>query len=453
VIAKSKQKLSTTYHRIMIGLSSYDIFLSVATGLSTVLLPKDLITEMERFKYQDLNFPVEGTTETCHAQGWLVLFGWIGTSGTTLFLCFYYVLVCLRVQETTIRKFVEPMCYPVIMISSIIVASILLKKNMVNINDEFPYCILGEFPQFCSHDPDIECEVDKSEIGKVARPMFLVNATVFGLMSLSMIFIVFTVFRSEQRLNRIRSSEQENKDESGVQQKSETRSIVVQALMYVLAYGLTWLPIIGQIFAENGGRTGFRGFAVFCLGLQGFWNALIFIYHKVLLVRRSNQDLSRFEAFKSVLRSPSQVPNLILSDIDNVEIEDRDTNEIEDPIEDSVDKTISKAPNSKLSNASAYAGLSFSTPSALSISDSNGQDSRQVYVNGRAASTMKDIKFYSNVAEEVFADDQTDGVSASGLSFGGLFATSFTGMSFNSKSQVDDGKSNEKSTDISKSSS
>jgi hypothetical protein len=152
-----------------------------------------------------------------------------------------------------------------------------------------------------------------------------------------------------------------------------------------------------------------------------------------------------------IVRSPSQVPNLILSDIDNVEIEDRDTNEIEDPIEDSVDVSISKAPNSKLSNASAYEGLSFSTPSAISISDSNGQDSRQVFTNGRAAPTRKDSKFYET--EEVFADDQADGVSASGLSFGGLFATSFTGMSFNSKSQVDDGKSNEKSTDISKSSS
>ena len=137
VIAKSKEKLSTIYHRIMIGLSSYDIFLSVATGLSTVLLPKDHITEMERFKYQDLNFPVEGTMETCHAQGWLVLFGWIGTSGTTLLLCFYYVLVCFRVHETTIRKFVEPICYPVIMISSIIAASILLKKNMINIDGKF----------------------------------------------------------------------------------------------------------------------------------------------------------------------------------------------------------------------------------------------------------------------------------------------------------------------------
>ena len=254
-----------------------------------------------------------------------------------------------------------------------------------------------------------------------------------------MIFIVFTVFRSEQRLNGIRSSEQENKDENGVQQKSETRSIVVQALMYVLAYGFTWVPIMVQVFTDNGGRNGFRGFAVFCIGLQGFWNALIFIYHKMLLVRRSNKDISRFEAFKSVLSSPSEVPNLILSDIDNVEISDRDTNELEIPFEDDGDMSVSKPPNSKLSNASAYDGLSFTTPSALSISDSNGQNS---IVNGRSVMKRNDSTFYPDVAEEVFADDQNDGKSASGLSFSGIFATSFTGMSFDksatNNSVVDD---------------
>ena len=180
----------------------------------------------------------------------------------------------------------------------------------------------------------------------------------------------------------------------------------------------------------------------------------------MLLVRRSNADISRFEAFKRVLSSPAEVPNLILSDRDNVVISDRGTNEIEVPsFEESADVSISKAPNSKLSNASAYEGLSFSTPSALSISDSNGQDSREVHANsnGRAVLERKDSKFYPDVVEEVFADDQTDGKSASGLSFGGLFATSFTGMSFDKSaagnSVVNDGKSNEKSTDVSNTSS
>ena len=223
--------------------------------------------------------------------------------------------------------------------------------------------------------------------------------------------------------------------------------------MYVLAYGFTWVPIMVQVFPDNGGRTGFRGFAVFCIGLQGFWNALIFMYHKVLLVRRS-KDISRFEAFKSVLSSPSEVPNLILSDMDNVEISDRDANEIEIPFEDDGDMSVSKPPNSKLSNASAYEGLSFSTPSALSISDSNGQDSREMLVNGRSVLKRRDSKFYPDVAEEVFADDPNDGISASGLSFGGIFATSFTGMSFaTNNSGVVDKKSNEKSTDESNTSS
>ena len=313
---------------------------------------------------------------------------------------------------------------------------------------DIPFCTFGEYPQLCRSIPGIECELDAIDVVTMAVKFFSVNAIVFGLMSLSMIFIVFTVFRSEQRLNSIRSSTHDKEDENGAKQKSETRSIVVQALMYVLAYGITWIPFMIQVFTRSGERHPSRGFSIFCIGLQGFWNASIFLYHKVLLVRKSNRDISRFDAFKSVLSSPAEVPNLILSDLENVEIEDRDTNEMELPIDDDddVDVSISKAPNSKLSNPSAYEGLSFSTPSVLSIS-------REMHVNGRAAVTRKDSKFYSDVTEEGFADDQTDGKSASGLSFGGIFATSFTGMSFNSKSHVDDGKSNEKSTDVSNTSS
>ena len=105
-----------------------------------MLLPKDAVTELERFKYEDLNFPIAGTTETCHAQGWLILFGWIGTSGTTLLLCLYYVLVCLRVQETTMRKIVEPIFHLVTLISSITAASLVLKKKLINASSKsFPW--------------------------------------------------------------------------------------------------------------------------------------------------------------------------------------------------------------------------------------------------------------------------------------------------------------------------
>lgn len=102
-----------------------------------MLLPKDAVIDLERFKYDDLNFPVAGTTETCHAQGWLVLFGWMGTSGTTLLLCLYYVLVCFCVQETTIRKFVEPIFHLVTLILSITAASVALNKNLINLGGKF----------------------------------------------------------------------------------------------------------------------------------------------------------------------------------------------------------------------------------------------------------------------------------------------------------------------------
>jgi hypothetical protein len=41
VIVRSSRGLSTIYHRIMFGMSVFDIFTSVAMGLTTLPMPKD----------------------------------------------------------------------------------------------------------------------------------------------------------------------------------------------------------------------------------------------------------------------------------------------------------------------------------------------------------------------------------------------------------------------------
>lgn len=66
LIRQSLAKLSTIYHRIMLGISSASLLASVAIGFSTVPMPAD-------FSGYDSGRKV-GNTDTCRAQGFFVTF-------------------------------------------------------------------------------------------------------------------------------------------------------------------------------------------------------------------------------------------------------------------------------------------------------------------------------------------------------------------------------------------
>jgi hypothetical protein len=83
-ILRSHHGLSTTYHRLVFGLSIADIMSSLGNVLSSTMVPK----EMNYFIPQ-----TQGNAATCNVQGFLMTVGyWVG-SLYNCSICFYYLAI------------------------------------------------------------------------------------------------------------------------------------------------------------------------------------------------------------------------------------------------------------------------------------------------------------------------------------------------------------------------
>ena len=99
-ILRSHDGLSTTYHRLVFGLSVADITASLAIALSSTMVPKELnyVTPY-----------AQGNTATCTAQGFLTLCGYFVAMYYSCSICCYYLAI-IRYKKTDeyIRRKLEP---------------------------------------------------------------------------------------------------------------------------------------------------------------------------------------------------------------------------------------------------------------------------------------------------------------------------------------------------------
>ncbi len=135
----------------------------------------------------------------------------------------------------------------------------------------------------------------------------------------SLVFVVMAVFDAELRIRRTRRSRRtaprlRRGRVREIEHFKRTRAVLIQALMYIGAFLLTWS---WSIISNTGASNNFIAFfKTFFLPLQGFLNAMIFMYQKVHTLRRTNIILTTYEAFKQVIISPSTVPQVIVSGIE-----------------------------------------------------------------------------------------------------------------------------------------
>jgi len=115
------------------------------------------------------------------------------------------------------------------------------------------------------------------------------------------------------------------------------QSILLQALMYLGAFILTWWWVFAALILRALGRPvpySFQILTAIFLPLQGFFNALIFISHKVQFLRKYRNELTSFAALKLVLLSPWVVPEVLFSGIELVVVHGPQNIDNEDIAED-----------------------------------------------------------------------------------------------------------------------
>ena len=95
----------------------------------------------------------------------------------------------------------------------------------------------------------------------------------------------------------------------------EKAAVALQAFMYICACILTWGSAALNAFTN----TNFANLCFLTFGpLQGFFNLLIFVYHKIYAYKNFNNVLYTTDVIKLFLRSPEKFIDQYVSDIENI---------------------------------------------------------------------------------------------------------------------------------------
>jgi hypothetical protein len=123
-ILRSHECLSTTYHRLIFGLSVADIISSIGFSLSSIMAPKEM------------NYLVpfaSGSTATCDAQGFLNVYAIIVSVGYNCSVCFYYLaIISYSKKYDYIKEKLEPWFHGISVSFPLVIGVIGLAANSFN---------------------------------------------------------------------------------------------------------------------------------------------------------------------------------------------------------------------------------------------------------------------------------------------------------------------------------
>ena len=309
-----RSKSNTIYHRIMFGLSSADIITSLAIALTTLPMPKDVI--------YPFSGPSYGTIGTCEAQGFMYIMG------TSLAFCmmaalniYYACTLSFNVREEVFRRFIEPVLYVISITASVICPIVLvLKADMLNPTVKFPFCGPAIYPLGCNTEDDSDCRGTPSDGRNFILTFIFVLALQFGTLIITMGSVIYTFYKREKRVKDKLKSRPETTDEDESIHKARelehaqkmTRIISKQALMYIGAFVITWIIPMFTAVESIGALYCFQVLRMIFQPLQGFFNMLIFFYHKVNIIRRNDEDITVGDALRILFKSPRESPEVVL---------------------------------------------------------------------------------------------------------------------------------------------
>ena len=312
LIFRSEAKLGTIYHRLMFGMSMFDLMSSIAISFSTLPMPVDL-----PFPYISFYGSHLGNAQTCEAQGFVYVLGFVGVFGYNMMLFVYYTCaIAFQMEEKHIKRFVEPLLHIAPLALGLALAIPPLIHGFYNATDWDAWCTIAD-------SENIEVDQDRTINLKMTNIDALkTNSCIsfVGVICACIVLIVWRVFRVERALNNPifkRRSDLYNKVTKSLQ---NTRVVLVQAMAYLLSFSITLGIILIRAVIYEPFWMIYLSFAL--IPLQGFFNALIFISHKVYNYRRVHQDVSRCTVVKLLFKGLADEP-LLISRISRVQIDDR----------------------------------------------------------------------------------------------------------------------------------
>ena len=326
---RSVSKLSSTYHRIIFAVSLSDIITSFAVAVSTMPMPSNTREVYPFFKGKMI-----GNTQTCAVQAFAYIFGFNLTFNASLALSLFYLCkIRYNMRDEILRRYVEPFFLVSGLTFSFAGPIMLYQKQLYNPVPFVSWCNFGDYPYGCFLDDDIECIRGGDSSGFYqARGVFIGSIIGVSIHVVSMFLIVLSVYQADREwqiktkdnsVSRDASTapnqtEEEDSNSTATRESadqnvqfSNTKIIAKQALMYVAAFCATnvFIPNI----TSNTGSTTLQIMTLILKPSQGFFNAIIFVNHKVYTLQQCHSDLSFSEALRIVITSTSSVPEMIIT--------------------------------------------------------------------------------------------------------------------------------------------
>ena len=409
LIYRSRIRLSTVYHRIMFCMSLSDILASVAMALTTLPMPKDMI--YTQFDMQE----VHGNNATCNAQGFAFFVGANLTFGLNASLCVYYLFsIRYKISEARIREKIEPYLYLGSVMISLPIGVILLFTETYNPSPWEAWCTSTAIPWQCSFQEDRdECffNAEKTAIARICGFLTLAGFF-FGFFCLigSMVLITISIYRQERLLKMYADkvykhrngrsassgpSENSSEDRNLASSRSRhhfTKITLYQALAYLSVFLLCQSNVfISMLRSQISSYEDLRFnrweqiYHLVTRPLQGFFNLLVFVSHKVYNMLKARRDLTILQAARRVLvvrEEPaffiSQISLVVreqnnednADDIDEIYFDGNDEYEVEERVEGSVMYPIPGQNAAASSGRAAGSGVSYDDESGADLQKS-----------------------------------------------------------------------------------
>jgi len=311
----------------MFGMSIADIIASVCMALASVPMPSYLPRE-EEFGYDWAGARL-GNSATCTAQGFLVTFGSTCMLTYNLMLCVYYFCaIYLNMSERKIKKRVEPFLHVFPVVICLVLASIPIPFQLYNPSMiAMAWCGPLPYPYECYLYPnEIECIRGDPKLMKLTYlTISTCSALLISLIVILLSLVIKNIIQMDRMLRQL--SDQCQTTNSALARLQEalnfqrnSKAAIVQAVSYISTVLLSVLPTfllssgaVTVFGSERQQKLGdvFERILLVLLPLQGFFNCIIFVSHKVYNYRRVHESVSICQVLGLLLFKSSHDPTFI----------------------------------------------------------------------------------------------------------------------------------------------
>jgi hypothetical protein len=295
LIMRSDAKLYTIYHRIMFGMSVADILASSAMGLSTLPMP----TEME-IDYGFVGMRL-GNAQTCQAQGFFFVFGITMMYAYNGSLCVYYAcVIAFKMKEQNIIKSLEPFMHlvPIVLALSFGIPPFFFDA----------YWATG-WEGWCTFAPGDSHDDNTKQMIRNASSIVLMVLIISNIIVVVSCFalIIWRILLT-QRILQNATTTSSNDSDNFLQRRGQllnavkevnhvSKVIFVQAIAYIGASLITLTtPLLHTLIGDREGYWVIK-LQVILMPLQGLFNLMIYIGHRIYNYRRVHPDVSKCEVF------------------------------------------------------------------------------------------------------------------------------------------------------------